>query len=144
MSDPIDVTPDDLRRMLAEATPLPWSVDDVKDAIYGPDESSILKATHILSEDPNSSRDIDLACAAANVLPAYLDRIAALEHENARLRKAGEKLAEACGTLRDEQNGPPLIRDAPRWCMAMEQTRLAIDEWERAARPASETEEGGA
>jgi len=49
---------------------------------------------------------------------------------NARLIAAAPELFEALGALVDEQNGPPLIRDAERWQAAMDKARTALNKAE--------------
>jgi hypothetical protein len=45
---------------------------------------------------------------------------------NANLISSAPDLLEALQDLMDEQNGPPLIRDAPQWEAAMDKARAAI------------------
>jgi hypothetical protein len=49
-----------------------------------------------------------------------------MDEANARLIVAAPDLLEALQALMDEQNGPPLIRDAPRWEAAVDLARAAI------------------
>lgn len=96
-------TAEALRALAAAATPGPWvSFAHEPDPLYtvasvggGPDAA----IEEICREPEGDERAADMAfiAAARLALPAALDRVAALEAENARLREALGELAAYCG-----------------------------------------------
>jgi hypothetical protein len=92
------VTTDELRRLLAEATPRPWHTPGISMrpyTIYGPDDDDIARAWE--------PADAEIAVAAVNALPGLLDVAdAAREVSDPMIADGGgDRWWGAHGTLRD-------------------------------------------
>jgi len=84
------------------------------ETLFRPDGTEVTTITE--PEDRNFYRDLAPVCIELNALQA----------ENARLREQADALAEALQDLMDEQNGPPLIRDAEYWQAAWDKSAAAL------------------
>ena len=91
---------------MSEHTPGPWAVNPFRTTVDACDDEGPLPICKLLWPTNRRSEDETEA--------------------NARLIAAAPELLEALQELMDEQNGPPLIRDAPAWEAAMSKARAAI------------------
>ena len=98
----------DVKRLLAEATPLPWG--DPADIHYGDFGWYVPGCPLGETEDSEQGRaDMTLAVHAVNSLPAYEEAVEALE------RLVGERIEERADDYgRYEESWEPMLSDAER------------------------------
>ena len=118
------MTTDDLRALLAKATPGPWDADGwtgtvrgagvqqftgEHDAVWAKDESGewTLICPTGLRDEPQSNENAQLIVAAVNALPGLLDRLEAAERDAERYRLARSR---AFGIADWTEFSTPLMR----------------------------------